>query len=151
MKSLAEISAITTREEGITLSSFRAVTRCNDQLIKIGNEISSEFGLHLSEMAVLDTLGWLGPLTMGALSREAFISPSNTTHVVKKLVSMGLVVRQRSAESERVVTVYLTKKGEVLHAKTKPRMIGAVEHYFAEKLNPSEHRTLNRLMIKLSS
>ncbi len=64
-----------------------------------------------------------------------------------------LVLSLRSAglSSERVVTVYLTKKGEVLHAKTKPRMIGAVEHYFAEKLNPSEHRTLNRLMIKLSS
>jgi hypothetical protein len=30
-------------------------------------------------------------------------------------------------------------------------MLGEVEHYFAEKLSPSERKTLNRLMIKLSS
>lgn len=152
MKSLVETSVVETRdEEAITLSSFRAITHCNDRLIKLGNEISSEFGLHLSEMAVLDTLGWMGSLTMGELSREALISPSNTTHVVKKLVSMGLASRQRSAESERVVTGCLTKKGEALHAKTKNRMICEVEDYFSEKLNSSERRTLNRLMVKLCS
>lgn len=149
---MVETSAIVVLgEEDITLSSFKAITRCNDRLIKIGNEIANEFDLHLSEMAVLDTLGWLGPLTMGALSREAFISPSNSTHVVKKLVSMGLAIRERSAESERVVTVHLTKKGQQIFAKTKPRMIGEVGRYFAGKLSPAEHRTMNRLMNKLAS
>lgn len=145
-------SAVTSQdEEERTLSSFRAITHCNDRLLKLGNEVSSAFGLHLSEMAVLDTLGWKGPLTMGELSREAFISQSNTTHVVKKLVSMGLAVRERSAQSERVVIVRVTDKGAAVHAKTNPRMISEVEHYFAEKLSPSERKTLNRLMIKLSS
>lgn len=138
-------------EEERTLSSFRAISHCNDRLLKLGNEVSSAFGLHLSEMAVLDTLGWKGPLTMGELSRQAFISQSNTTHVVKKLVSMGLAVRERSVQSERVVIVRLSAKGAAVHAKTKPRMVGEVEQYFAEKLSPSERKTLNRLMIKLSS
>jgi DNA-binding MarR family transcriptional regulator len=152
MKSSAElVDDLEGQEDTVILSSFSAITHCNDALVKLGNEIAGEFDLHLSEMGVLDTLGLNGPLTMGVLSREALISPSNTTHVVKKLEKLGMVVRKRSDESDRVVTVALTVEGEALHDRTKPRMIGAVRDYFAKRLSTSERQTLNRLMVKLNS
>ncbi len=154
MKSSAELSQVIDLEESedaVILSSFSAITHCNDSLVRLGNEIAGEFELHLSEMGVLDTLGLNGPLPMGTLSREALISPSNTTHVVKKLERMGLAVRKRSTESDRVVTVSLTDEGEELHKRTKPRMIGAVKEYFAQRLSAPERQVLNRLMVKLNS
>ncbi len=153
-KSSADIHQVIDLEESedaVIISSFSAITHCNDALVKLGNEIAGEFDLHLSEMGVLDTLGLNGPLKMGVLSREALISPSNTTQVVKKLERMGLAVRRRSEASDRVVTVALTKEGEALHLRTKPRMVGAVKQYFAERLSASERQALNQLMVKLNS
>lgn len=146
----SQVIALDDAEDAVIISSFSAITHCNDALVRLGNEIAGDFDLHLSEMGVLDTLGLNGPLPMGELARKALTSPSNTTHVVKKLERMGLAVRERSAESDRVVTVSLTDEGEALHKRTKPRMVGAVKQYFAERLSASERLALNQLMVKLT-
>jgi len=51
-------------------------------------------------LSLMDILGKLGPISMGRLSGETFISPANTTHTVRKLEAAGLVKRLRSESSE---------------------------------------------------
>jgi DNA-binding MarR family transcriptional regulator len=79
---------------------------------KKASEVAESNGLHAAEMNVIDILGKYGPIPMGRLSRETFISPSNTTNTVKKLERAGLVKRNRSNNSDREVIVSLTAEGK---------------------------------------
>ena len=137
-------------EEEIYVSIFRSIMRANHQLLKLGAEVAAEFDLHLAEMNVIDMLGKHGPLAMGKLSRVTFISPSNTTHTVKKLESNKLVKRERSKDSERVVTVCLTSKGENLFKKTYPAMLGRARELIGENLSVADQKKIKKLLHRLA-
>lgn len=138
------------RDEETCVSIFRSVMRAHHHLHALGSSIAIDFGLHIAELNVIDMLGKLGSITMGELSRTTFISPSNTTHTVKKLESAGLVRRQRSAASERKVVVSLTEDGEHLFAECYPRILMAVEEILEQNLNARERASLAQLLGKLA-
>jgi DNA-binding MarR family transcriptional regulator len=48
------------------------------------------------------------------LGHRLHLDPGTLTPVVKKLESMGLVIKYRNKEDDRVVTVELTEKGRLL-------------------------------------
>lgn len=125
--------------------------KCNHALLHIGSKISEKFGLHLAEMNAIDMLGRHGPMTMGNLSKVTFVSPSNTTHTVKKLEAAGLVKRKRSEDSDREVSVFLTRKGVSLYTRTCPAMIGEFESYLQERLSDKERKILAGLLQQLSA
>ena len=143
-------SVLTENEEENCISIFRSVMRAHHSLHTLGSSIAADFSLHIAELNVIDMLGKLGPITMGELSRATFISPSNTTHTVKKLETSGLVARQRSVASERKVEVSLTTKGAQLFKTCYPRILTTVEHLLEQRLSASERTTLARLLNKLS-
>lgn len=137
-------------DEEVCIAIFRSVVRAHYRLHALGSSIAGDFGLHIAELNVIDMLGKLGPIAMGELSRATFISPSNTTHTVKKLELAGLVKRQRSAASERKVVVSLTDRGEQLFRECYPRILMAVEGILEQSLSASERVTLARLLGKLA-
>lgn len=137
-------------DEEVCIAIFRSVVRAHHRLHALGSSIATGFGLHIAELNVINMLGKLGPITMGELSRATFISPSNTTHTVKKLELAGLVKRQRSAASERKVVVSLTDDGGQLFRECYPRILMAVEGILEQSLNASERATLARLLGKLA-
>lgn len=115
----------------------------------MASENAAQFELHIAEMNVVDILGKYGPLSMGELSETTFVAPSSTTRTVKKLATMGLVRRQRSRESERVVTVFLTKKGKALFKQCYPRILERAEGFLEERLTGVERLRLAKLLQKL--
>ena len=137
-------------EEETCVAIFRSVMRCNHRLLKLGAEVAAEFGLHLAEVNVVDMLGKHGPLTMGDLSGVTFISPSNTTHTVKKLESTRLVKRKRSLDSERVVTVCLTAKGEKLYKQTYPKMLNSTKKLISDSMSALERKQVKELLQRLA-
>ncbi len=137
-------------DEEVCISIFRSVMRTHHDLHTLGASIAADFSLHIAELNVIDMLGKLGPITMGELSRATFISPSNTTHTVKKLESSGLVARQRLVASERKVEVSLTTKGAQLFKTCYPRILTTVEHLLEQRLSASERTVLAQLLNKLS-
>jgi len=123
--------------------------RARHQLHQMASENAAQFELHIAEMNVVDILGKYGPLSMGELSETTFVAPSSTTRTVKKLATMGLVRRQRSRESERVVTVFLTKKGKALFKQCYPRILERAEGFLEERLTGVERLRLAKLLQKL--
>ena len=139
------------RDEEVCIAIFRSVVRAHHRLLSLGSSIAADFGLHIAQLNVIDMLGKLGPITMGELSKTTFISPSNTTHTVKKLEVAGLVTRQRSADSERKVMVALTGEGEQLFKACYPRILTAVEEILEQSLSADERATLAHLLGKLAA
>ena len=138
------------RDEEVCITIFRSVMRAHHRLHALGSSVAGDFGLHIAELNVIDMLGKLGPISMGELSRATFISPSNTTHTVKKLESAGLVRRQRSSASERKVEVSLTGEGGQLFRACYPRILMAVEEILEQQMTAGERATLARLLGKLA-
>ena len=143
-------TAMSEEEEETYVSIFRSIMRSNHQLLKLGSEVAADFDLHLAEMNIIDMLGKYGPLTMGELSKVTFISPSNTTHTVKKLESNNRVRRQRSKDSEREVSVYLTSKGESLFKKTYPTMLHKTKLVMDDNLSAVDRKKLKELLHRLT-
>ncbi len=113
-------------------------------------EVATTLGLQSTEMSAIDTLGKLGPMTMGELAKHGFISPTNTTRTVKILADRNLVKRRRSPKSDREVNVMLTSAGEELFKKSYPNMIHHVNDLLASKLNQTDRRTFARLLERLA-
>lgn len=137
-------------EEENCVSVFRSIMRAHNMFHGIGSSIAGDFDLQLAEMNVIDLLGKYGPLSMGELSRTIFVAPSSTTRTVKNLQSIGLVDRQRSSESERVVMVSLTKTGKSLFKKSYPAVLHSVQDRLSENLNKIERKELAKLLKKLA-
>lgn len=137
------------RDEEVCVDVFRNIMRAHYLMYGNASSVAESVGLHAAELNVVDILGKLGPISMGCLAHETFISPSNTTSTVKKLELAGLVERRRSDNSDREVTVSLTNKGRALFRKCYPRILGEAHAHLAERLTQGERETLARTLGKL--
>jgi DNA-binding MarR family transcriptional regulator len=143
-------TSLSERDEDVVVDVFRSVMRARHLLQEKASAVADSVGLHAAELNALDILGKFGPISMGRLSRETFISPSNTTNTVKKLEKAALVKRQRSNNSDREVTVSLTAKGKALFRKCYPRILGDVQSHLTERLTKSEIAAMARALSKLA-
>ena len=78
------------------------------------SKMSRQFGLTGAQSAVLRMLFKNGPLSSAALSRRLFVTPSNITGIIDRLVKKGQVERVRQKNDRRVVLITMTEDGETL-------------------------------------
>ena len=71
-----------------------------------------ESGLTVTQLAVLEALLHLSPLSQRELGRKVLTSAGNMTDVIDKLQRRGLVVRTRKPGDRRTVRVALTAEGQ---------------------------------------
>jgi MarR family 2-MHQ and catechol resistance regulon transcriptional repressor len=69
------------------------------------------YGLTQAQFGVVESLGHLGEITLGDLSRKMLSSCGNITVVVDNLEKEGLVQRRHCTEDRRVIYVRLSAKG----------------------------------------
>jgi len=139
---------LSSREEDICVDIFRNTMRARHLLHEMASRVAIHSGLHAAELNVVDILGKVGSISMGELSRNTFISPSNTTSTVKKLEAAGFVKRKRSDESGRAVTVSLTPKGKTLFRKCYPKILGEAHAHMVERLTREERVKLAAILKK---
>ncbi len=137
------------RDEDICVDIFRNIMRVRHLMHQKASRVAAGAGLHAAELNVIDILGKFGPISMGCVADETFISPSNTTSTVKKLESAELVKRRRSNTSDREVIVSLTSKGRALFRKCYPRILGEAHAHMAERLTREERAKLAGILGKL--
>ena len=137
------------RDEEVTVDLFRNLMRARHLMTKKASEVAEDNGLNAADMTAIDILGKYGPISMGRLSSETFISPSNTTSTVKKLEQAELVARKRSNTSDREVMVTLTGDGRKIFRKCYPRILGEAHTHMADRLTRAEIRTLAKTLRKL--
>lgn len=85
------------------------------------HEHLKEDNLTVSQFGVIEALYHLGPLSQSELGEKILKSNANLTTVVDSLEKKKLVVRKRSDQDRRTVTVHLTEPGKELIAKVFPR------------------------------
>lgn len=143
-------TGLTRDNEKKCTSIFRSIMRIRHRFYTLASQVAGEFELRGSEMAMIDTLGKHGPLSMNELADACFFSPPNATYTVSALEKKKLVKRERSRESHRVVNVYLTRAGEKMFKKSYPTMLNEVNDFIDSRLTKSEVATLSRILQKLA-
>ncbi len=107
-----------------------------------------QFEVTLPQFDVLSELEHASAaLTMSELSRELMVSNGNITGVIDRLVTMGLVQRERPEHDRRVQFIQLTEKG----SKEFRRMASLHESWVGHLLtglNLKDMRQLQSLLLK---
>ena len=142
-------TGLSERDEEICIDVFRNIMRVRHLMHKMASGVADGAGLHAAEMNVIDILGKFGPVSMGRLAQETFISPANTTNTVKKLEQARLVEREQSEYSRREVTVRLTTGGRAVFRKCYPRILADVNAHMAGRLSRPEMAKLAQILGKL--
>jgi DNA-binding MarR family transcriptional regulator len=85
---------------------------------KLHRSLQMEVGITVPQFEALRQLK-SGVQTMGAMADEMHCSRGNMTGVTDRLDRDGLVIRERSKDDRRVVTISLTEKGVATLAKAE--------------------------------
>lgn len=88
---------------------FRALPLIHRKLLKVDLEGTGISRLH---MPVMGMLCESGALPVSEVGRRLFISKPQMTHLVDRLISLGLVARQPDEHDRRVINIALTSRGE---------------------------------------
>lgn len=96
------------RALGMWVKLARAYSTFN----KLAVEDIRRYGLTQPQFGIIESLGHLGFMTLGDLSKKQLSSCGNTTVVVDNLEKEGLVERRSCKEDRRAVYVHLTFKGK---------------------------------------
>jgi DNA-binding MarR family transcriptional regulator len=102
-----------------------------------------------SEVAVLDTLGAEGAMTMGELAARVRVPLSTATRIVDRMVERDLIQRERPEDNRRVVRVALAGAGRRFYDDALAARVAGTErmlHY----LTADERHELLRLYRKMS-
>lgn len=98
--------------------------------------------------AAIALIGHLPGITIQYLGHALSLSHPGTVRAVDRLESEGLVIRQRSAEDGRAVSLTLSRKGEkacrTLHASRQSVLCAALSN-----LSKSERQHLERIACKV--
>ena len=103
-------------------------------------------GLTLTQLGVLEAILHKGPMTQRELGRKVLTSAGNMTDMCDKLVTRGLVRRER--RDGRSVRVELTPEGRRLIEDLFPRHAADIDAAFGS-LSSAEIAELDRLLRKL--
>lgn len=144
----------TTKQYGkradIALSMWIKLARAHDTFKHLTAENIRSFNLTTAQFGALETLGHLGPMFIGELTRKQLVCAGNMTVVVNNLEKEGLVERKTDAQDRRAIHVRLTAKGKRLFDKIFPQHA----EFVADKvsvLNEEEQLELARLLKKLGT
>lgn len=80
-------------------------------------EFLQELGITYPQYLVMLTL-WEGDgVRVSRIGERLFLDSATLTPLLKRLEARGLVERRRSSQDERVVEVFLTRSGKLMHGR----------------------------------
>lgn len=133
-------------------------TRALDTFIKLTRAVEtlgSQLQRHLAsleitppQLAVLEALLHLGPMSQGELGRKLLRSNPNMTAVLDNLERNGWIQRERSQEDRRVVVASLTPEGRRVIEKVFPAHVAHIAALLGA-LTAEEQEQLGALCKKL--
>ncbi|MBQ5336078.1 MAG: MarR family transcriptional regulator [Oscillospiraceae bacterium] len=105
-----------------------------------------ELNLTYTQYIVMLVLWEQDGITVGDLCRRLMLDSGTLSPLIKKMSSLGYLVKQHSTEDERVVLIYLTEEGKALQEKAKdiPQKVGK-----CVKLEPEKAKQLYSLLYEL--
>ena len=89
--------------------ALRRITRAIDLHSK---GLVHEIGLTAPQLATLQAVRRLHPITVGALAKSVHLSQATMTGILNRLEKRGVIERERSGSDRRSVVIKLTNQGE---------------------------------------
>ena len=132
----------------LALSLWVKLARAHSTFARQTSRDIEQYGLTPPQFSVLETLGHLGPLTMGELGRKILVTGGCVTVIVDNLQKEKLAERVRDASDRRVIRVQLTEKGNKLFQRIFEQHAGRVTE-LASVLSATEQEALAGLLKKL--
>jgi len=105
--------------EDQVIVALRRITRAID-LHSRG--LMQEIGLTAPQLAALQTIARMQPITVGSLARSIHLSQATLTGILSRLEARKLVSRSRRGEDKRTVVVELTNEGQAM-LKNAPSLL----------------------------
>lgn len=97
------------------IAALRKITRAIDLHSR---HLLKQCGLTSPQLAALQAIGRLQPITVGALANEIHLGQATVTGILRRLEDRQLVVRNRADQDRRSVLVTLSEQGETVLKKS---------------------------------
>lgn len=133
-----------------SLNSFVGLNRTLDYLEQIVREDIKQYGLNVTEFAVLELLYNKGDQPIQRIRQRVLIASSSISYVVDKLEEKGCVARVKDPQDKRIYNATLTDKGRTLMNQIFPQHAQALTSTFAV-LSEEELASLQHILKKLSA
>ena len=130
----------------LIISLFSTTSWANDRI----SEVLKPYQISLPQFNVLRILrGQKGkPANLSTIQDRMVSKMSNTTRLVDKLITKGLVERIICEKNRRKVEITITANGIEFLTKLDP-IIDKVEHEITDNLTPEELENLTQLLHKI--
>jgi len=133
-----------------SLKAFVGLNRTLDTLEKIVQRDVKNYGLNITEFAVLELLYNKGPQPIQRIRDRVLIASSSISYVVSQLEEKGWLLREKDLRDKRIYNATLTEKGQQFMADIFPQHAITLEHAFSV-LSDEELVTLQQTFKKLSA
>jgi DNA-binding MarR family transcriptional regulator len=127
-----------------------AVYACSKEIIRLYRPLLDKLGITYTQYITLLVLWETDPIPFKELCKRLYLDSGTLTPVLKTMERNGLLTRQRMAEDERQINVFLTKQGQDLKkqaATIPPQMLCHTQLSFEEAMTLRD--TLHRLLKQL--
>jgi DNA-binding MarR family transcriptional regulator len=134
------------------LSAWKGMLATHSRLTaQLDAELERDHDLSLSAYEVLMNLSDApaGRMRMSVLADRLLLSRSGITRLADRLVTRGLIERERCSDDGRGYNAQLTPSGRELVDAARPDHLAAVRRVFLSQLDDSELDTLRRVWQRL--
>ncbi|GGI03640.1 MAG TPA: MarR family transcriptional regulator [Staphylococcus sp.] len=133
-----------------SLKALVGIKRTNDTLDRIVKQDMKNYGLNITEFAVMELLYHKGDQPIQKVKQRILIASSSTTYVIDQLVKKAYVARRQDTEDKRITYAVLTEKGHMLMDKIFPQHAETIEKAFSI-LDDEELAIFRRALKKISA
>jgi DNA-binding MarR family transcriptional regulator len=146
---MSQASSKLNRDE---LSAWKGMLAAHSRLTaQLDAELERDHGLGLTSSEVLMNLADApaGRMRMSELADRLLLSRSGITRLADRLVTKGLIERERCSDDGRGYNAQLTESGRALVTAARPDHLAAVRRIFLSQLDDEEVDTLGRIWERL--
>ncbi|WP_323703188.1 MarR family transcriptional regulator [Mammaliicoccus sp. Dog046] len=133
-----------------SLKALVGIKRTNDTLDRIVKQDMVNYGLTITEFAVMELLFHKGDQPIQKVKERILIANSSTTYVIDQLTKKGYVNRRQDTKDKRVTYAVLTEAGHTLMNNIFPQHAEAIEAAFSV-LDDEELTVLRKALKKISA
>lgn len=98
-------------KKGIVLDTVEMISQLMGELESQAFESEGFSEVTMRQMLYLETIDFLGTPTFSELAEHLRVTPPSVSGIIKRLIHLGYVQKQQSADDGRVYFLSLTEKG----------------------------------------
>lgn len=133
-----------------SLKALVGIKRSNDTIDRIVKQDMKNYGLNITEFAVMELLFHKGDQPIQKVKQRILIASSSTTYVIDQLVKKGYVRRRQDTKDKRITYAVLTDEGHKLMENIFPKHAETIANAFSI-LDDEELAILRRALKKISA